>query len=249
MNDISFIWPLVSVIIVSALSFSGALIFILRGAWLKRVTMLLVSFAVGALIGGAFFHLLPESLEAIDDPLTVFWFTFAGFALFFALERVLRWHHCHDIEHEHSHIGYLNLVGDGFHNFIDGLVIASAFAAGPAVGVPVVMSIIFHEVPQEISDFGVLLYAGFSKLKALWYNFLSALVSVVGVLIGWFVLGIYPDLLPILLAFAAGGFIYIASSDLIPELNKHRDARHAISSFVVFIAAVVFMYVIKITTE
>lgn len=243
-------WPLISVLFVSVLSFSGALIFLIRGIWLRRVTMLLVSFSVGALIGGAFFHLLPESLELIEDPLVVFWYVIGGFSVFFAMERILHWHHCHDVDHQdHSHIGYMNLIGDGVHNFIDGLVIASAFAAGPAIGVPVVISIILHEIPQEISDFGVLLYAGFSKVKALWYNFLSAIISVAGVLIGWLLLESYASLLPILLAFAAGGFIYIASSDLIPELNKHRSARQASSSFAVFIVAVVFMYIIKITTE
>ncbi len=241
---------LLSVGLVSVLSFTGALSLIIKEKWLHKILIFFVSFSAGSLIGGAFFHLLPESLEGSDDMLKVFVYVLLGFCLFFVLERVLRWHHCHKPGCEtHVHLGYLNIIGDGIHNFIDGMIIVAAFTASPAVGVAVTLSIILHEIPQEISDFGVLLYSGFTKAKALAYNFLSALISVVGVLVAYVLSSSLNVPMEALLAFAAGGFIYIAASDLIPELHKEHRTGHAITSFVIFGLALVFMYLVKVLTE
>lgn len=243
-------WTLISVFLVSLLSFSGALTLVLSRSGVQRVLILLVSFSAGSLIGGAFFHLLPEAIESATDPLTAMIYVLLGFGVFFFLERVLRWHHCHD---EHAdpqhHLGYLSLFADGLHNFIDGMIIAAGFMAGPVVGVPVAISIALHEIPQEISDFGVLLYSGFSKGRALWYNFISALFSVVGALVVLMIAAVTATVMPIALALAAGGFLYIGASDLIPEIHKERRLGQAIGSFGLFITAVVLMYLIKVFTE
>jgi zinc and cadmium transporter len=241
---------LLGVAVVSLLSFTGALSLVIKEKWLHKILIFFVSFSAGSLIGGAFFHLLPESLEGSDDMLQVFVYVLFGFCLFFILERVLRWHHCHKPGCEiHVHLGYMNIFGDGIHNFIDGMIIFAAFSASPAVGLAVTLSIIFHEIPQEISDFGVLLYSGFTKVKALAYNFISALISVVGVVVAYVLSSSQSVSMEALLAFAAGGFIYIAASDLIPELHKERRTGRAIISFVVFGIALIFMYLIKVLTE
>ncbi len=217
---------------------------------LKKVIIYLVAFSAGGLLGGAFFHLIPESLEDISDPDLLFVYVLVGFSLFFILERILRWHHCHQPDCQtHRHLGWMNLVGDGIHNLIDGLVIYAAFAVGPELGIPVTVSIIFHEIPQELGDFGVLIYAGFSKARALMYNFISALFAVFGVLIGFFVFNLTQCGSCFLLPLAAGGFIYIAASDLIPEIHKQEQNVKAVISFFVFILAAVMMLVIKILSH
>lgn len=244
---IYFFYALIAAAIVSLLSLVGAFaVFILKDKFQKTL-LFFISFSAGSLIGGAFFHLLPESLEMAEEPITIFIFSLVGFCLFFVLERVLRWRHCHKGHCEtHAHVGWLVLFGDSVHNLIDGLVIASAFAAGPAVGIPVAFSIAAHEVPQEVGDFAVLIYAGLSKVKALFYNLLSALVSVLGVIFGYFLLNEFQGINTFLLPFAAGGFIYIAASDLIPEIHEEKDSKKSIFSFLIFVFALIFMYFLKI---
>lgn len=245
---IYFAYALLAAIIVSLLSLVGAFaVFVLKQKF-EKALLFFVGFSAGSLIGGAFFHLLPESLEMTDEALNVFIFTLVGFCLFFILERGLRWRHCHKGHCDtHDHVGWLVLFGDSVHNFIDGLVIASAFAAGPAVGLPVAFSIIAHEVPQELGDFAVLIYAGFSKAKALFYNLISALVSILGVVFGYFLLNQFSGINVFLLAFAAGGFIYIAASDLIPEIHEEKNTVKSIYSFLIFVCALVLMYLLKLT--
>ncbi len=217
---------------------------------LKKVLIYLVSFSAGSMIGAAFFHLLPEILEEAEDTMTVFVFALVGFSLFFVLERILRWHHCHDTDcHTHEHLGWMNLIGDGVHNLIDGMVIFASFLGGPALGVPVTLSIILHEVPQELGDFGVLIYSGFSRKRALLYNFISACTAIVGVLLAYFLYS-YNGLMSLfLIPFAAGGFIYIAASDLIPEIHKDNNSWRAFISYILFILALVFMFFMKVWFE
>ncbi|MEI6627268.1 MAG: ZIP family metal transporter, partial [bacterium] len=176
-----WLWTIGSVVVISLLSVIGAVGLLLKEKALNRALIYFVSFSAGSLLGGAFFHLLPESFDLSNDAMMIFGFLVIGFCAFFVLEKVLRWRHCHDHGcHEHAHIGWMNLIGGSVHNMLDGMVIAAAFMVGPFLGVPVVISIISHEIPHELGDFGVLLYSGFSKSKALLYNFISALFCLLG---------------------------------------------------------------------
>jgi len=241
---------LLAAFIVGLISFSGALSLAIKADKLKKVLIYLVSFSAGSMIGAAFFHLLPEILKEAEDTMTVFVFALVGFSLFFVLERILRWHHCHDTDcHTHEHLGWMNLIGDGVHNLIDGMVIFASFLGGPTLGVPVTLSIILHEVPQELGDFGVLIYSGFSRKRALLYNFISACTAIVGVLLAYFLYS-YNGLMSLfLIPFAAGGFIYIAASDLIPEIHKDNNSWRAFISYILFILALVFMFFMKVWFE
>jgi len=240
---------LIAVILVSATSFVGALGLVLEDKLLNKLLISLVAFSAGSMIGAAFFHMLPEVLIS-QGAETTFVYLLFGFCLFFVLERILRWRHCHKEACEtHQHLGWINIVGDGTHNFIDGLTIFASFLVGPALGIPVTISIIMHEIPHEMGVFGVLVYSGFSKIKAVIYNFLTGLVAVAGVIVGWLFFAQSQSLSQFVLPFAAGGFIYIAASDLIPELHKEKNLGKAVSTFVIFVAALIFMYEMKIIFE
>lgn len=241
-----FLSSILAAVVISVLSLSGVVTLAWRRGSINKILLPLISFSAGTMLGGAFFHLLPEAIVERNGIQGVFELALAGFILFFLLERILRWHHCHDGECQtHKHLGFLNLFGDGCHNFIDGLILVSAFSVGPELGLAVAFSIALHEIPQEIGDFGVLLYAGFSRFKAIIYNLLSALAAISGVIIGFLLLEKIEDLNTFLLPFAAGGFIYIAASDLIPELHKEVRVIKSILVFVFFLAALIFMRLIK----
>ncbi len=246
----ALLYALISAFIVSLIGLVVFFALYLNDKILKKVLIYLVSFSAGGLMGGAFFHLLPESLEEIDNPLTIFIFLVLGFCLFFILEKFLRWHHCHDKDcHTHAHLGYLNLIGDSVHNLIDGIIIATTYAVSIPLGIVTTISIISHEIPQELGDFGVLLYSGMPKKKAMLYNFMVALIAVVGVFIGYFLAVYVPGITAFLIPAAAGGFIYIAATDLIPELQEEINAKSSVKHFLVFILALVFMYLVKILGE
>jgi zinc and cadmium transporter len=166
--------------------------------------------------------------------------------MFFMLEKVLYWRHCHEGRCEIHVFTYLSLIGDAIHNFLDGLVIASAFVINAGVGVASTLAIISHEIPQELGDFGILIYGGFTKKKAVVFNFISALLAIVGALVGYFLASQVTDFALYLLPFAAGGFIYIASSDLIPELHKETNKKRSMMSFLFFLAGLAVMYATKI---
>lgn len=236
---------LIATSIVSLVSLVGVVTLVLREKTLNKILLILVAFAAGALLGGAFFHLLPEALD-ISLSLNVFVFLIAGFCMFFMLEKVLYWRHCHEGKCEIHVFTYLNLIGDAIHNFLDGLVIASAFVINAGVGVASTLAIISHEIPQELGDFGILIYGGFTKKKAVVFNFISALLAIVGALVGYFLTSQVTDFALYLLPFAAGGFIYIASSDLIPELHKETDKKRSMISFLFFLVGLAVMYATKI---
>lgn len=245
-----FTYSILSVLIISLISFIGVLLLILKDKVLAKILILMVSFSAGSLMGGAFFHILPESIESNSSALNVFLFTIIGFCFFFVLERIFRWRHCHKNDcHTHRHLGWMNLIGDGIHNLIDGMVIFSSFSVSPAIGLAVSVAIFFHEAPQEIGDFGVLIYSGFKKSRAVFYNFASALIAFFGVFLGYLVF--YSNIMieGFILPFAAGGFVYIAASDLIPELHREEKISKSIASFAFFIFALVFMWFIKIFFE
>lgn len=242
------LWIIGSTLIISLLSLAGVFTLALKEKVLNQVLLLLVGFSAGALAGGAFLHLLPESLEELKAGET-FVYALTGFTLFFLLERIFYWRHCHEGHCDIHAFSYLNLFGDGLHNFIDGLVIAASFIGGIPLGIATSIAVASHEIPQEIGDFGVLVYGGFSKGRALFYNLLSALMAVAGGVIGYFLATIISGLSAPLLPLTAGGFIYIAASDLIPELHKEKNANKSNLAFVLFILGILFMWGMKQLTH
>ncbi len=186
-------------------------------------------------------HLIPEALSPYDE--SVFAAILLGILVFFLLEKFL-WQHCHERECPVHTFAYLNLLGDGIHNLIDGFIIAASFIAGPHIGMAATLAVIFHEIPQEIGDFGLLVYSGFTRKKALIYNFLTAVAAIIGAVVTYFFYASIPSL-AFLLAFAAGGFIYIATTDLIPELRKERKPLNSFAQFALLSIGIVFMWMLK----
>jgi zinc and cadmium transporter len=231
-------------VLVSLISFVGVFTLAMRRKVLEKYILALVALSAGALMGGAFLHLIPESIKSfsIDG---VFLYVLAGFSLFFIIEKILHWRHCHKQNCKVHSFAYMNLVGDGVHNFIDGLIIASSFLIDVRVGFVSTFAIMLHEIPQEIGDFGVLLHGGFSKLKALFLNFLSALTAIFGGIVGYLLSGVIESFTVSLLPFAAGGFIYIAASDLIPELRKEVGLKKVLLNFSIFLIGILLMYLVK----
>lgn len=225
MYDVWF-YSLLSVLVVSLISLIGVFTLSMKDKVLRKSLIVLIAFSAGALFGDAFLHLLPEVVEKNGFTVSISLYFLLGIVIFFVLEKGIHWQHCHGeiTEEKGKHIhsfAYTNLVGDGLHNFLDGVIIAASYLVSFPAGIATTIAVLLHEIPQEIGDFGILVHAGFSKGKALLLNLGSALVSVVGVivtlLIGINVEGLELILVPI----AAGGFVYIAGSDLIPELHKH----------------------------
>ncbi|NOZ58974.1 MAG: ZIP family metal transporter [Euryarchaeota archaeon] len=224
---------LLSVFLTSIVSLVGVFTLALRQEVLRRLLRSLVAFASGTLLATAFLDLLPEAAE-LDD--AAMGYALMGIVLFFVIEGVIRWHHCHEERCEVHPFTYLNLLGDGVHNFIDGAIIAAAYLTSFELGVITTFAILLHEVPQEISDFGILIYGGFSRKKALLFNFLTALISFLGAGMALVFSSLVEELTPALLGLAAGGFIYIATTDLMPELQRSERIRDVFSSLIVLIA-------------
>ncbi|MEM2901221.1 MAG: ZIP family metal transporter [Candidatus Bathyarchaeia archaeon] len=239
------LWILGCTLFISLLSFVGVFSLGIKDKLLKSVLFSLVGFSAGALIGGAFLHLLPEALTN-SDSVPTFLYLIVGFTIFFLLEKILYWRHCHDGKCPIHMFTYLNLIGDGVHNFLDGLIISVSFLTSLPLGLASTFAVAAHEIPQELGDFGVLVYGGFTKLKALLYNFSSALTAIAGALMGYFLNTYVEDVTSPLIPFAAGGFLYIAASDLIPELHKQPDFKKSISSFTLFLVGLGFMGLMKL---
>ncbi|MAG91818.1 ZIP family metal transporter [Candidatus Woesearchaeota archaeon] len=235
---------LIAVFIVSLVSVLGILIFI-RKKILNKFLFYIVSFAAGSLLGAAFLDLLPEALESgYNESIPIY--ILIGILSFFILEKFLHWHHHHTHEKETHAFTYLNIIGDGVHNFLDGAIIAVSFINSTALGIVTTIAIIAHEIPQEISDFAVLIYGGFSKTKALVYNFLTALTAFIGALVAFFYSGLIENSETFLLTVAVGFFIYIASTDLIPEIHKEKDLKKSFVQFVFLVFGIFFIWVIGI---
>lgn len=242
----NILWPVSASIVVSLISLIGILSLLLNEKLLNRILILLVGFGAGGLIGGAFLHLLPEALERSENFTALFTYVIFGFIFFFILEKYFYWRHCHKGKCEIHTFTYLNLIGDGLHNFIDGLIIGASFVTDIKIGIVATAAIILHEIPQELGDFGVLLYGGFSKFKALTYNFLSAATAILGTVIGYAFASRMGSFSNVLIPIAAGGFIYIASCDLIPELHKQPDIKKSTVSMVFFIFGILLMLWLKL---
>jgi zinc and cadmium transporter len=212
---------------------------------LNKITIFLVALSAGALMGGAFLHLLPEASVQLGIE-SIYFIVLFSFIFFFFMEKVLYWRHCHKANCEVHTFGYMNLFGDAVHNFIDGLVIASTFLLDTHLGVITTLAIALHEIPQEIGDYGVLVHAGFKRKRALMMNYLVSLTVVFGGIVGYFMSFFLEDIIPYLLPFAAGGFIYIAASDLVPEIIKEPKIKKSIGSFIFFILGVILMLGVKL---
>lgn len=243
----TFFYALISVLIVSSCSLLG--FFLLSpGRALSNLLFFLVSFAAGSLLGDAFIHLLPEAGRELGLGSSFFTPILAGIIFFFVLEKFICWRHCHvPTSENHPHpLVFMNLIGDAFHNFIDGGLIAAAFISGTSLGVATALAVIFHEIPQEIGEFGVLLHAGVDRKTAVSLNFLSALWAVVGAVLFFIFSSFFSSLSRLAVPFTAGGFIYIAGSDLIPELHKETNLKKSGLQLIGMILGLVIMRLLLI---
>ncbi len=233
-------YTLVSVLAVSLLAFIGIITLALNTKRLKTLLIYLISFSAGALFGDAFIHLLPEIAESQGFTLQVSLGVLGGIAAFFVLEKIIHWQHCHlPITDEHVHpFAYMNLLGDALHNFIDGIIIAASYVVSIPAGIATTLAVALHEIPQEIGDFGVLVHGGFSRGKALVVNFVSALAAVFGAVLALWAAALVARIEVFLVSVAVGGFIYIAGSDLIPELHKETTLRRSILQVLAFLAGI-----------
>ena len=233
---------LLAVLIVSFVSLSGIALFFLNKKTSQKINLLLVSFAIGALLGDTFIHLLPQAFQSLNS-LTVSFLTIGGLLLFFVLEKILRWHHCHEINcNESKHLIVLNTVGDTIHNLIDGMLIAASFAVNFKLGIVTSIAVLLHEIPQEIGDFAILIHSGLSAKKAVLYNLFSATSAFLGVFLVFFLGSKISSLSLYLLPITAGAFIYLSASDLIPELHRHdQKLSHSLLQLIFIILGVALM--------
>ena len=238
-----WLYTIISVFIVSLISLIGILTLSIKVEKLKTFLIYMVAFSAGALFGDAFLHLLPEIVEEHGFSLTVSGFILGGIAIFFTMEKLVHWQHCHHpITEDHVHpFAIMNLVGDGVHNFIDGLIIGVSYIVSIPVGIATTIAVALHEIPQEIGDFGILIHGGFSKGKALGLNFLTALAAIIGAVIALTAQSYIENIELFIIPIAVGGFIYIAGSDLIPELHKEFTVKKSILQLIAFIAGILVM--------
>lgn len=250
---------LLSVLTVSLVSLVGVTAFSLRDQTLRASLYALVALAAGALLGDAFIHLIPESLEVIGDESYFALAVLGGVFLFFVLEKGLRWHHAHHgaeeehIGHEHyetheshEHIAPLVLIADGIHNIVDGAVIAASYLASPALGVATTVAVFLHEIPQEIADYALLIHAGYSRTRALLWNFCSGLTALLGALVVLWLGSEIELFAAYAAAVTAGAFIYLAAADLIPDLNRNTGARNSLIAIVAFLTGIGLMFVLTL---
>ncbi|MEK9134946.1 MAG: ZIP family metal transporter [Patescibacteria group bacterium] len=245
----TFIWILIATFLVSLISFVGVLILFLKDKLLNKIILVLVAFSAGGLMASALFDLMPEAIEKGQEEgvslIAIFLYFVIGFCAFFILEQFIKWHHHHSTRHpEIAPFSYLILISDGLHNFIDGLIIAGSFLASFQIGVIATLAVAMHEIPQGIGNFGILIYGGVKRLRALFLNFLSAIAAVLGGIIGFFLFKNIAEAIPFLLAFAAGSFIYISASDLIPEIKQESNSKNSAVHFLVFILGLTLIWLL-----
>lgn len=237
-------WIVLMTVVDGLLAFIGVFTYFVKEETFRKWLMFLVAFTTGALLGGAFFHLLPEAFAQINYILIIL-IALAGFFVFMLIEKFLHWRHCHDGHCEVHPVNYLILYGDSIHNFIDGLIIAAAFLISLPFGFLTSFLVLAHELPQELGDFAVLVYGGFKRNKALFYSFFAQITAIVGGILGFFFLQSY-KFSAYLLPFAAGGFIYIALGDLIPELFKERNLKKIIINIIAIVLGLILLLSAKI---
>ncbi len=233
-----------SVLLVSILSLAGIGIVYIQERRAKSLLFILISFAVGTLLGDVFFHIFPELFASASSAASASTYILIGLFAFFILEHVLHWRHCHysaESDHPVHPIAYINLVSDGLHNFIDGLIIGASFLASMPIGIATTLAIMFHEIPQELGDFGILVHAGFTRSKALLFNFFSATLAIAGGAVALVVGMAYQNFSFYLLAITAGGFLYIAATDLMPELHKDISTKKSLAQLIAIAAGLGIM--------
>ena len=239
-----YIWlySIISVLLVSIISLIGVITLALKDHHVKNSLLFLVSFSAGALFGDAFIHLIPETFE-FNRGVDLSIYILLGITVFFVLEKFIQWRHCHiPTSKNHPHpFAFMNLIGDGLHNFIDGLIIGGSYLVNIPLGITTTLAVILHEIPQEIGDFGVLLHAGLKKSKALLYNFLSGILAIFGAILAIIIGSNLDGFTLFLIPFTAGGFIYIAGSDLIPELQKEVKPLRSFIQLSAFILGILIM--------
>lgn len=244
-----FLQILIASLVGSIFALIGGVVLLWKENFARKISLYLVSFAVGSLLGAAFFDLLPEAIEEAENG-SIFVVLILGILTVFIFEKFLRWYHCHDREVCDFHtMSSAVLFGDAVHNFIDGIVIAISFSLSVPIGIATTIAVFFHEVPQEIADFGVLLHSGYTKTKVFTYNLLTALTTPVGAILGYFALPFLSSAVPHLAAFAAGTFIYIAMSDLLPEVGHKTRPREFAHVFVIILGLVIIWSVGMIFPE
>ena len=245
MSD-SIIFTIVALIAgsVGSVGLAGLLL-LLKDSRLQNISTYLTYLAGGTLLGSAFLGMIPEAITMLDSQ-TIFKFILAGILFFFVLEKIILWRTCRNIDCE-RHIkaaAPMILVGDAFHNAIDGVVIAASFLTSTELGIFVSISIVFHEVPQELGDFGVLLKV-YSKRRALLYNMLSGSSAIVAGIVAYYFMGTMKSLIPYALAFSASSFLYIALADLIPEMHQKTKLKESIIQILLIIVGVLIIYIVK----
>ena len=246
----------ISVIIISLISFVGLFFISVNEKILKGIIFILVSFSVGALFGDAFVHLIPEAFESGISASVISAFILLGIIIFFVLEKFIHWRHSHteadEVCEAHSEFhnkemqikpaGYMILLSDTAHNFLDGIIIAASYMVSVEVGITTTIAVILHEIPQEIGQFGLLLHYGFSKFKALLFNFYSALSAILGAIVALLLGAKIDGFTPFIISIAAGGFIYIAGSDLVPEIHKTSDPKKSVIQFISILGGIALMF-------
>ena len=233
-----------SIFFVSLISLVGVFTLSMKEKSLKKWLLLLVSFSAGALLGDVFFHLLPETAEEFGFSFQTGLSVLAAILVFFVLENIIKWHHHHHVEEKEEEVhsfGYVNLLGDALHNFLDGMIIAGSYLVNAPLGIATTIAVILHEIPQEIGDFGILLHSGFSVKKALKFNFLSALTAVVGGIVGVVFTSQVEGFSAFLLPFTAGSFIYLAGTDLLPEIKKENKGWAILQQFLAIVLGMAMM--------
>lgn len=247
--SIQWIYALCSVFVVSLVSLIGIFIIFLQRQGLDRIIFFLVSLAAGSLFGDAFIHLLPEAYRRSEFSTDTSLYVLAGIFSFFVLEKFIRWRHVHTIQFNESTVhplGHMNLIADGIHNFIDGIIIGAAYMASLPVGIATTLAVVLHEIPQEMSDYGVLLYAGYSKGKALLFNFLCASFAILGTVMSLTVGADFKEFSSLMLPVSAGGFIYIAGSDLLPELHKEVNPSKSLLQLIAMGLGIILMLLLTL---
>ncbi len=243
----AFLYMVLSVVVVSLLSLIGISLLSLSHESFHKIVFGLVAVAVGALFGDAFMHLIPDAFLDKDHSAEAPLFIIAGILLFYVLENFLHWRHQHsDEQGEIEPYGYLNILADMTHNFIDGLIIGASYLVGAKMGLATSVAVILHEIPHEFSNFGILVKSGFGRWKAIFINFLTGVMALAGGLAAWWVGGKMEGFIQVLIPLTAGGFIYIAGSDLVPQLHKDVKTFRAIFQFLAILTGLGLMFLIKL---
>lgn len=238
---------LLYILVFSALGSIGAvtvaaIVLILPSKWSERFIPVLVSYAIGTLLGAALLGMIPHAVKHLSAH-TVMFSVLAGIIAFYILESFMLWRHCHEKDCQfHSAAGSLILIGDAFHNFVDGVLIASAFMVSTSAGITASLAVIAHEIPQEAGDFSILLHSGYSRGKAFFYNSLSSSTTMIGALLGYFSMSGIRQLAPYILCISAASFLYIALADLIPDRRQKRNLSDVAIELVLIAAGVLTIW-------